>query len=407
MQGVILAAGLGGRLGSHTEDRPKCLMEFGGRPLILHQLEHLADHGVGPVLCVLGYHAEAAEQVIGERAEFIRNEFYKETNSLYSFWLARKWIEGPFVLLNSDLLFDSRILDRLLEEPGTVIAYDSTSSRGREQTKIAIKQRRVVDLGKDLPPNSARGESLGLIKFDEAGAKAMIRATEHLVGEGHDQSWVVEAVRSVCSQSETFGVNIAGMPWAEIDFPHDLAVARAEVWPAIWRGRWRKTVYWKRTRWVAAAAVALLFSITGWLAGSSGGTQSIDWDTVAPDTGQIVRIERHNRTQRWWSLELGQVATSLVSGPEALIEVRLVLPPGTADTARYVVGILKNGEPYDWEALTAVADTTAHLEGVTLGDRDRVRIPLPPGEHRLGVTLVAGHSPRLLVRIRQPDDSGE
>ncbi|HEU4720961.1 MAG TPA: NTP transferase domain-containing protein, partial [Gemmatimonadaceae bacterium] len=158
MQAIILAAGLGSRLHKVTGGKSKALVEVGGRPLILHQLEALADHGVGPVLVVAGHEADEVQKVIGDRAEVILNDRFAETNSLYSLWLARDWVKGPFVLLNCDLFFDPRILDRLLEESRNVLAYDSTSSRGREQTKVAIKQRRVLDIGKDVPASSARGE---------------------------------------------------------------------------------------------------------------------------------------------------------------------------------------------------------------------------------------------------------
>src|SRR5574341_27914 len=226
MRAVILAGGVGSRLDSRSGGRPKALVEIGGRPLVMHQLEALADHGVGPVLMVVGHKHEMIREVVGQRVEYLLNERYQDTNSLYSLWLAREWIRGPFVLLNSDLVFDPEILARVLEEPGNVLAYDSTSSHGREQTKVAIRERRVTDLGKDLPPRSARGESLGLLKFDEEGAKAMLGAAEHLIGEGHDRAWVIEATRAVCRSVPIYGVNVAGLPWAEVDFPYDLEQAR-------------------------------------------------------------------------------------------------------------------------------------------------------------------------------------
>lgn len=201
MQAVILAAGMGSRLKAVTGGKAKALLEVGGRSLILHQLEALADHGIGPVLVVVGYQAEEVQREIGERAEIIVNERYAETNSLYSLWLARRWIRGPFILLNCDLFFDPQILAQVAEEPGNVLAYDSTSSKGREQTKVAIKQRRVVDLGKDLPTGSARGESLGLLKFDEEGARAIIQAADALVSRDRQETaWVIEATRAICSE---------------------------------------------------------------------------------------------------------------------------------------------------------------------------------------------------------------
>ena len=130
---------------------------------------------------------------------------------------------------NSDLFFDPRILDRLLEESGNVLAYDSTSSRGREQTKVAIKGRQVIDIGKDVPVMSAGGESLGLLRFEGDGVTAMMRVADQLVRGGNENAWVIEATRAVCKQVPLYGVNIAGEAWAEIDFPYDLDVARREA----------------------------------------------------------------------------------------------------------------------------------------------------------------------------------
>lgn len=404
MQAVILAAGVGSRLKSLSGGTPKCLIEIGGRPLIHHQLEALADHGVGPVLCVIGYRADAVRKVIGDRAETITNERYEETNSLYSLWLAREWIKGPFILLNSDLFFDPAILDRLLEDPGNVLSYDSTSSRGREQTKVAVKQRRVMDLGKDLPPSAARGESLGLLKFEADGARAMLDTADDLIRDGHEKAWVIEATRAVCNQVPVYAVNIAGRAWTEIDFPYDLDVARREVWPAIWKGRWRRQVYWKRTRWVALTALALALTLVGWFGNLAVGPASIDWETVPLGGGREVKIDRDGKSQRWWATEQHATVTAQVSGPRAMVQVRLALPDSTADSLRYVVAVTVDGHPYDWRALTATRDPSARLAGNVLGDRDKIDVPLSPGVHELGVTLTAGHHNRLLVRVRQAEN---
>lgn len=407
MQAIILAAGFGSRLAPVTGGKSKALVEIGGRPLILHQLEALADHGVGPVLVVVGHQADEVQKVIGDRATILLNERFAETNSLHSLWLARDWVKGPFVLLNCDLFFDPRILDRLLEEPGNVLAYDSTSSRGREQTKVAIKQRRVVDIGKDVPVASARGESLGMLKFERDGADAMMHAANALIDGGNEGAWVIEATRTVCRQMPVYGVNVAGEAWAEIDFPYDLDVARREVWPAIHRGRWRKLVLWKRTRWAAIAAAAAGLMLGGWAASTRVGPASVNWQTVTVAGGEVERLERHGETQRWWSVALGTPVTAQVSGSEALIELRLVLPPGTSDSLRYVIKVMLDGRPSDWRVFTAVPDTSARLAGVAVGDRDRIRIALPRGEHHLSVALIDGQAERLLVRVRQPEEREE
>lgn len=404
MQAVILAAGFGSRLKALTGGKAKALVDIGGRPLILQQLEALSDHGIGPVVVVVGHQADEVQSVIGDRAQIVLNERFAETNSLYSLWLTRDHVKGPFVLLNCDLLFDPQILDQVVEESGNVLAYDSTSSRGREQTKVAIRQRRVVDIGKDLPASSARGESLGMLKFDEAGSAAMFKTADELIQGGHENAWVIEATRVVCGLVPLYGLNVAGQAWTEIDFPYDLDVARREVWPAIWKRRWRKAVYWRRTRWAAAAVLAMSIALGGWVTSTRVGPASIDWETAQVTGTESVRIERRGKTQRWSEAGLGVPLTAQVSGVQAVIEARLVMPAGAPDTLRYVLAITLDGQPLDWRALTATTDTSVHLTGTRLGDRDRIEVPLAPGVHELGVTLVAGHGERILVRIRQAEE---
>jgi choline kinase len=404
IQAVILAGGVGSRLGAATKDRPKCLVEVGGIPLIKHQLEALADHGVGPVLIVLGYKAEAVREVVGEAADYVVNTRYEETNSLYSLWLARNWVKGPFLLLNCDLLFHPDILDRVLENGGSVLAYDSTSLGGREQTKVAIRDGRVLDLGKDIPAGASRGENLGLLKFDAEGARALFESVEILIEQGHEKTWVTEAVRTTCSKVPIRGVNVAGLPWAEIDFPYDLDRARREVWPAIVRSRSRPARLWRRFRWAAAALVALGLATGGWLSSMSVGPASIDWETVAPITGAKVRVMRPKGSQRWWLAGPGDSVAVVLDGVDrARVELRLLLAPGSPKPGKYVVQLSVDGEPYDWKVLKATPDSLARVPGYLVGDRDRMEIRLPPGTHNLVVKLLAGTGEALLTRVRRPE----
>jgi choline kinase len=404
MQAVILAGGVGSRLGDVTRDKPKCLVEVGGKPLIKHQLEALADHGVGPVLLVLGYRGEAVREVVGEAADYITNTRWEETNSLYSLWLARDWVKGPFLLLNCDLLFHPEIIDRALEGSGNVLVYDSTSSGGREQTKVAIRERRVLDLGKDVPVGASRGESLGLLKFNADGARALFESVEALIQQGHENTWVTEAVRTTCSTVPIHGVNVAGLPWVEVDFPYDLEQARREVWPAIERDRSRPLVLWKRFRWAVAGLAAAVLAAGGWFSSSRMGPARIDWESVVPVAASEVSIVRPSGTQRWWMLARGDSAVAQLGAAERVrIEFRLLLPLGAKEPGRYVVEVSLDGEPYDWDVLKATPDSSAVLPGYVVGDRDRLEYELAPGDHAVVVRLLAGTGDQLLTRIRRPE----
>ncbi len=404
MQAVILAGGVGSRLSHFSKGLPKCLIPIGGRPLIKHQLEALADNGAGPVLMVLGYKAEAIREVVGDRAEYIVNERYAETNSLYSLWLAREWIKGPFVLLNSDLFCHPEILTRALEENGSVLAYDSTASRGREQTKVAIRERRVVDLGKDLPPDSARGESLGLLRFDSEGARVFLEQADALIRSGHEQAWVTEAVRPCCSLIHIYGVNVAGLPWVEVDFPYDLEQARKEVWPAIWGSRWKRLIYWNRLRWVVLGAAAIALALAGWQSSSQIGPGSVDWENVTPSGGTKVAVATPDGPQKWWKVDQGNLVTAEVDGGEMLrLEFRALQTERSGTDSKCVAEIALDDKPYDWEVFTGTPDPEVTLPGFVVGDRDRLEVIPPPGRHVLQVSLLAGTCDGFLIRIRQQE----
>ena len=197
------------------------------------------------------------------------------------------------------------------------------------------------------------------------------------------------------------GVNVAGIPWVEIDFPYDLDVARREVWPAIWRGRFSHHVLGRRVRWLTAAVIGLALIVGGWLASSRVGPASIDWDTVPATGAPDVRLTRIDGTQRWWQLARGGSVTAEVVTTPVLIETRAVLSSAASDSLRFVIGITVDGKPHDWRALTATHDSAAMLATEAVGDRDRYELLLPPGRHLVGVSYVSGHVDRILVRIRE------
>ena len=115
-QAVILAAGRGGRLLSHTTDRPKCLLEVGGNTLLHHQVSALRGAGVERLVVVTGYLGGlVAEASLPAPVVFVENPLYAETSSMYSLWRARGALGGGgFLVLNSDVLFHPALLHALV-----------------------------------------------------------------------------------------------------------------------------------------------------------------------------------------------------------------------------------------------------------------------------------------------------
>ncbi|MFQ5354240.1 MAG: NTP transferase domain-containing protein [Thermodesulfobacteriota bacterium] len=406
MQAVILAAGYGSRLEKVSKGLPKCLVPVGGRPLIEHQIEALNDAGIGRILVVVGYKAEAVRKELGPRVEYIENTRYDETNSLYSLWLARDWIEGPFVLMNCDLLFHPQILDRLLAKGGNGLAFDSSSTGGGEQTKVAVQEGRVVDLGKDLPPESASGESLGLTCYDAQGVHLLMARTDALISNGAENSWSIEGIRGMCANVKMMAYNVAGMPWVEVDFPNDLLRAEKEIWPAIHKSRWKRTVHWKTTKYFVMAFISVVLLMIGIKVGNYSGAERVDWTSETPIDGKKVYLKVPKGRQKWWISLKGQPIKARLTGPMRVkAYVRLLLAPGTDESAkyRYVVQVSVDDKPQSWTIFKATPDPTVSFADVVVGDRDSVEVEIPEGPHIVSLDLVAGASNRYLGRIRYPE----
>lgn len=408
MQAVILAAGRGSRLGKMGRDRPKCLLEVGRRPLIEHQLETLAEAGVAPVAMVVGYCADEIKEVVGLRVEYIENPRWSVTNSLYSFELAKDWVAGGVVVLNADVLFHPNMLDRLLSTEGDAFAFDSLSGDAREHMKVDVKDGRLVDMSKTMTAGVA-GENVGLLKFTPETAKRLFERARSILDEGHEKDWLGSAVRAVAKETRVEGVDIAGLPWGEIDSPYDLARVRKQVYPAIRKSARRTTTPWRVARWALGSVVAAFLSFSvfqAWVA-----PPELVWESAAVTGLEPALISADGREQRWWMLDNRAQAAVNVAGPGSLrIETRPLL--GSADEANivvpgghakfpYVFEVRIDGKRLGWYRRSEPQSNTWKHEGWRVGQRDKTSIKIPPGNHRIGVRLVASTSGRALLRLRQ------
>ncbi len=119
---VILAAGRGSRMGSETSNRPKCLVELGGRPLLEWQVGALNAAGISDVSIVTGYLAEVIQKY---DLKSVFNPEWESSNMVVSLLYAKPIIVEPTVISYSDIVYEQEAVERLMEHPGDlVLAYD-------------------------------------------------------------------------------------------------------------------------------------------------------------------------------------------------------------------------------------------------------------------------------------------
>mgnify|MGYP001458291209 CR=1 FL=1 len=135
MQGLILAAGMGKRLGKHTQDQTKGMVKVNGITLIERAINTLVRHNITRIVIVVGYKGDKLRRFIKSKYPnldivFTNNPIYDTTNNIYSLWLAKKYlIQEDTILLESDVIFEDKILKGLMESPhknlAVVAKYES------------------------------------------------------------------------------------------------------------------------------------------------------------------------------------------------------------------------------------------------------------------------------------------
>ena len=190
MQAVILAAGRSERLHPWTLGTPKCLLEIGGKSFLERILDSLSLYKVRKVLIVIGFEGIKIETFLSSRLssraweameiDLIWNHAYADTNNGYSLYMAKEWIQEDFLLLDSDILFDSRILGCLLgSEYENCLALRKSKDLGEEEIKVKIDgDNRVLKIGKSVPIAKSAGESLGIEKFCLRSSKSLLEKLE-------------------------------------------------------------------------------------------------------------------------------------------------------------------------------------------------------------------------------------
>ena len=228
MQAVILAAGLGNRLGEITRTIPKAMVRVAGQELILHALDFLDHPAIAEKIVVTGYCAPRLEgftKAHNPEARLVHNTHYTK-GSILSVEAALDLIEGEFLLMNVDHIYPSRLLTRVLERPrGLMATCDFDRNLGPDDMKIKLDERgQLLDISKTLgdfdggyigmtycatPLLESYRQAVSRVIETEGNGACVERVLDHLAGNGQS----IE----ICDTS--------GIAWLEVDTPEDLVQA--------------------------------------------------------------------------------------------------------------------------------------------------------------------------------------
>lgn len=247
MHAVILAAGVGERLGAAAGDKPKCLLEFAGQSLLERHLAILNHYGLERLTIITGYQSALIEaaltQYTGQLDIRTRHNPDYRAGSVVSLACARDALCAgePMLLMDADVLYDHRLIGRLLATShDNCFLLDRNFEPGDEPVKLCVRDGRLIDFRKRIDKNlnfDFQGESVGFFRFEpETACTLAATANDYVTGGKHDQPYE-EVIRDhlLASLAEFGYEDITGLAWIEIDFPDDIQRARQTITPLLAR----------------------------------------------------------------------------------------------------------------------------------------------------------------------------
>lgn len=234
---VVLVAGIGSRLRPLTDDRPKALVDVGGQTILGRAVALLARHGVERIVLATGYRDDAVKEAMRGApvaVEYFKNPRFGSTQNSVSLALCRAGVRGDgFYKLDGDVIFREDVLRRL-DTCGAALAV--AVDRGRQVDAEAMKVRlgagdHIAAFGKGIAIADSAGETMGIERIAAPAVEPLFAALEAAGRAGRDQLYYEDIYSELVARGEldAAAVDVADLPWTEIDDHDDLARARALV----------------------------------------------------------------------------------------------------------------------------------------------------------------------------------
>lgn len=240
MQAIILAAGMGRRLGDYTRENTKCMVPVNGVRLIDRTIVQLSRLNLTRLVMVVGYEGQKLMDYIGSRyddvlkIEYINNPIYDKTNNIYSLALAKEELcQDDTILLESDLIYEDRMLEMIVKHPDPNLALVAKYESWMDGTMVRIDaDRNIVNF---VPKQAFRYEdvdvyykTVNIYKFSKDFSRneyvPFLDAYCKVMGNNEYYEQVLR-VLTMLHTTSLKALPVADVKWYEIDDVQDLDIA--------------------------------------------------------------------------------------------------------------------------------------------------------------------------------------
>jgi len=229
---LLLAAGTGSRLYPLTRNSPKCLTLVNEKSILERLVIGLKQQGFKRLVIVTGYQENCIREFLGIETEdmdieYIFSPLYKTTNNIYSLWMAREIINEPFMLIESDLVFDESLLDDMCYPNRIAVANMQAWMKG---TTVTVDQTQFVkkfQKGTTQSYDDIRYKTVNIYSFSLSSWYAIVERLDQYISVGRVNNYYETVFAEMVADGSLYfkAVSFDYKPWYEIDTIADLAEA--------------------------------------------------------------------------------------------------------------------------------------------------------------------------------------
>lgn len=225
MKALLLNSGIGKRMGEMTREHPKCMTPIGRDHTILSwQLELLKQVGITEVVITTGPFAEVLEKYASARlpsVQYVHSHQYRETNYIYSMYLARDLLRDDLILLHGDLVLEKSALEELLSAQGSAVTVEYNMPLPEKDFKARLIRGRVREIGVNVFGEDCVA-SQPAYKLQKADMEVWLESISDFCRRGETGVYAENALNSIFDRVEMLPVALEGRLCNEIDNLEDL-----------------------------------------------------------------------------------------------------------------------------------------------------------------------------------------
>lgn len=232
---VILAAGVGSRLRSIHNDKPKGFLQLGDKPIIEESILRLVYSGINEIIIVTGYQNHYYDELKKKYpfVKTIKNDVFETTGSMYSLWIARSLVNSDFLLLESDLIYEMNALQKLLNSEYQNAILLSGKTGAGDEVYVGINGNRIVNMSKQIKDiKLVGGELVGVSRISFDLYKKMTVQAEKSFDKKSNYHYE-DCLTDLANDVEINYELIDDLAWIEIDDENHHQRAVENIYPLI------------------------------------------------------------------------------------------------------------------------------------------------------------------------------